>query len=82
VRTRLSICIRKSSYATEEQALTAARSGRVPLRTYRCERCGQFHLTSRTKGKRIPRPVITTWNKESAAARGTRRFHHTIDFNG
>jgi hypothetical protein len=58
MRTRLSICIRKASYAAEEQALAAAQSGRVPLRTYRCERCGQFHLTSRTKGKRIPRPVI------------------------
>jgi len=25
------------------------------LRHYRCDRCRQFHLTSRTKGKRIPR---------------------------
>jgi hypothetical protein len=30
----------------------------VPLRPYRCDRCRQFHLTSRTKGKRVPRPLI------------------------
>ena len=27
------------------------------LRHYRCDRCGSFHLTSRRKGKRIPRPA-------------------------
>jgi len=29
----------------------------LPLRSYRCERCRLLHLTSRTKGKRIPRPA-------------------------
>jgi hypothetical protein len=29
------------------------RSG-LTLRSYRCDRCRQFHLTSRTKGKRLP----------------------------
>ena len=36
--------------------MAAARSG-LELRTYRCDRCGLFHLTGRTKGKRIPRPA-------------------------
>ncbi len=36
--------------------MRAAREAGIPLRHYRCDRCGQFHLTSRTKGKRIPRP--------------------------
>jgi len=57
VRTRLSICLKKASYRSQEAALAAiARSG-LPLRIYRCDRCRQFHLTSRTKGKRIPRPA-------------------------
>lgn len=56
MRTRLSICLRKVSYPTAEAALAAAQTGRVPLRAYRCDRCGRFHLTSRTKGKRIARP--------------------------
>jgi hypothetical protein len=29
----------------------------VPLRTYKCALCHQFHLTSRTKGLRPPRAV-------------------------
>lgn len=56
MRTRLSICRRKASYLAEEAALAAAQAGRVPLRIYRCDRCGRFHLTSRTKGKRVVRP--------------------------
>ena len=56
MRTRLSICARKAGYKSEQEALLAAQAGRVPLRIYRCDRCRQFHLTSRTKGKRIPRP--------------------------
>ena len=55
VRTRQSICIKKARYATEADALAAAVRADFPLRPYRCERCWQFHLTSRTKGKRIPR---------------------------
>lgn len=57
MRTRLSICNRKARYGSEAEALLAAQDGRVPLRIYRCDRCRQFHLTSRTKGKRIPRPT-------------------------
>ncbi|MES2172701.1 MAG: hypothetical protein V4523_02000 [Pseudomonadota bacterium] len=33
--------------------MAAALAGSVPLRFYRCDRCGQYHLTSRTKGKRV-----------------------------
>ena len=57
VRTRLSICAKKKAYQTEENALDAARSLGLELRTYRCDRCGLIHLTSRTKGKRTPRPI-------------------------
>lgn len=59
MRTRLSICRRKLSFGSEEEAQAAiARSGLL-LRTYRCDRCRRIHLTSRTKGKRIPRPAAT-----------------------
>jgi hypothetical protein len=52
VRTRLSICRRKRRYASEQDAIAAAIEAGIVLRPYHCERCGQFHLTSRTKGKR------------------------------
>lgn len=58
MRTKLSNCRRKARYASEADALAvAARSGLV-LRPYRCDRCGRFHLTSRTKGKRVPRVAL------------------------
>ena len=57
MRTRLSICNRKAHYATEQDALFAATRAAAPLRAYRCDRCRQYHLTSRTKGKRVPRPT-------------------------
>jgi hypothetical protein len=44
------------SYPSEEEALAAAGRSGLQLRPYRCDRCSRFHLTSRTKGKRIPRP--------------------------
>jgi hypothetical protein len=56
VRTRLSVCARKASYRTVEEALAVSVQSGLDLRTYRCDRCGLIHLTSRTKGKRIPRP--------------------------
>ena len=52
-RTRLSVCRRKARFVLEVDALAVADTGRVPLRAYRCDRCLQFHLTSRTKGKRV-----------------------------
>ncbi|QBM74805.1 hypothetical protein E2E30_02820 [Sphingomonas sp. AAP5] len=52
-RTKLSVCQRKRRFADEAAAAEAiVRSGLV-LRSYRCDRCRQFHLTSRTKGKRV-----------------------------
>jgi len=55
VRTRPGICRRKARYASEEEALRVAEKAPFPLRPYRCELCRQFHLTSRTKGMRLPR---------------------------
>jgi hypothetical protein len=57
MRTRLSICIKKARFRTERDALAVAAMADVPLRTYRCDRCWQFHLTSRTKGKLRPRSL-------------------------
>lgn len=55
MRTRLSVCARKRRFPREEEALLALEQSGLPLRLYRCDRCGQFHLTSRTKGKPVPR---------------------------
>ena len=57
MRTRLRICNRKARYRSEEEAMLAAREARITLRHYRCDRCRLFHLTSRTKGKRVARPM-------------------------
>lgn len=57
MRTKLSICRKKARFPSEQDALLAARRIGAPLRPYRCDRCRQFHLTSRTKGKRMPRPA-------------------------
>ena len=57
---RLSVCIRKRRYPSEQDALAMVNRTHLPLRPYRCERCRQFHLTSRTKGKRMPRPAEIT----------------------
>ncbi len=60
MRTRLSVCTRKASYSSTQDALLATERATITLRTYRCDRCGQYHLTSRTKGKRVPRPPAAT----------------------
>jgi hypothetical protein len=54
MRTRLSVCRRKQRFASEADAVSMAQQAGLPLRPYRCDRCGRFHLTSRTKGKRTP----------------------------
>lgn len=51
-RTRLSICQRKQRFAGEPEAVAAALAAAIDLHPYRCERCGRYHLTSRTKGRR------------------------------
>jgi hypothetical protein len=55
MRTKLSVCIRKARFASEEAALSVAQSTGLALRPYRCDRCRHVHLTSRTKGKRVPK---------------------------
>ncbi|MET0366460.1 MAG: hypothetical protein ABW169_17580 [Sphingobium sp.] len=55
MRTRLSICRKKARYPSEAAALAVVHGSGITLRPYRCDRCFQFHLTSRTKGKRLPR---------------------------
>jgi len=55
MRTRLSICRRKIRFATEAEARAAADAAPFVLLPYVCDRCGRFHLTSRTKGKRTTR---------------------------
>ena len=54
MQTRLSICRKKARYASEEEALAAAQGFGLPLLPYQCDRCRAFHLTSRSKGKRLP----------------------------
>jgi hypothetical protein len=57
MRTRLSICRRKQVFPDEPSAIAAAALTLLDLRPYRCDRCRRFHLTSRRKGKRTPRPA-------------------------
>ena len=54
MKTRLSVCARKARFATAADARRIASAADVPLRPYTCDRCGKFHLTGRTKGKRVP----------------------------
>ncbi|WP_213982044.1 hypothetical protein [Sphingomonas sp. dw_22] len=55
MRTKLSTCTRKARFPSEQEALRMAERSGLVLRPYRCDRCRQFHLTSRTKGKRVLR---------------------------
>ncbi|MCJ2179498.1 hypothetical protein [Novosphingobium album (ex Hu et al. 2023)] len=55
MRTRPGICRRKARYASEDAALEVAEKAPFPLRPYHCELCRDWHLTSRTKGMRLPR---------------------------
>jgi hypothetical protein len=55
MRSKLSTCRRKVRFTSEAEALSVIREAGFPLRLYRCDRGDHFHLTSRTKGKRLPR---------------------------
>jgi hypothetical protein len=57
MRTRLSICAKKARFVSARDAQHIAERATLPLRPYRCDRCRQFHLTSRTKDKRVVRPI-------------------------
>ena len=54
MRTKLSTCTQKTRFASQAEAEAAAARSTLDLRTYRCDRCRQFHLTSRTRGKWVP----------------------------
>jgi len=56
-QTKLSVCKKKMRYSSYERALHAAKNADINLRVYHCNRCHQFHLTSRTKGKWIQQPA-------------------------
>ncbi|TAD77824.1 MAG: hypothetical protein EAY70_07940 [Sphingomonadales bacterium] len=55
MKTRPGICQRKRRFATREAAEAVALEADITLRAYKCALCKQFHLTSRTKGLRVPR---------------------------
>jgi len=55
MRTRPGICQRKRRFASREDAEQVALRADVTLRAYKCALCKAFHLTSRTKGLRLPR---------------------------
>jgi hypothetical protein len=54
VRTSPGICNRKKRFATREDAERVASGAPFRLRAYKCELCRKYHLTSRTKGMKIP----------------------------
>ena len=56
MKTRPGICRKKRRYITRQEADAAALRAAITLRAYKCALCRQFHLTSRTKGLRAPRP--------------------------
>jgi hypothetical protein len=55
MRTKASTCARKQRFRGAAEAVAMAAG--LPLRPYRCDRCRLFHLTSRTKGKRLRKPL-------------------------
>jgi hypothetical protein len=57
MQTRPGICQKKRRFASREGAEAVALQANVTLRAYKCALCRQFHLTSRTKGLRVPRHI-------------------------
>jgi len=70
MRTRPGICRRKARYATEAEALEVAERAPFPLRTYKCGLCRAYHLTSRTKGMKLPRFEVERRNSSPSLSRG------------
>jgi len=54
ITTRPGICNRKKRFATRGAAEDVAARAPFTLRAYRCGLCRQYHLTSRTKGMKVP----------------------------
>lgn len=54
METKPGICARKRRFASEAAANDMAATAHVTLRPYRCGLCRQWHLTSRTKGMKLP----------------------------
>ena len=54
MKTSPRICARKKRFVSREEAEAVAQRARVPLRAYKFELCHNHHLTSRTKGMRLP----------------------------
>ncbi|MEP0392622.1 hypothetical protein [Erythrobacter sp.] len=53
-KTTSRICNRKKRFASRGAAEAVAADAHVTLRAYKCELCRQFHLTSKTKGMKLP----------------------------
>lgn len=66
MRTRFGVCQRKRRYANEAEALEVAAKAALVLRPYRCGLCRRYHLTSRTKGMRIPQFVLQSMQEEES----------------
>ncbi|EGD60181.1 hypothetical protein Y88_2055 [Novosphingobium nitrogenifigens DSM 19370] len=64
MRTRARICKKKVCFADQGEAMAVAARFAYDVRPYRCDRCGHYHLTSRLKGKRIPRPGSERSNED------------------
>lgn len=62
MRTSPGVCQRKARYASEAEALEVAARAPFPLRAYRCGLCRKYHLTSRTKGMKLPKFEIERRN--------------------
>jgi len=66
VKTRPGVCQAKRRYADEAAALLVAERAAVTLRPYRCTLCRQWHLTSRTKGMKLPAFEVA-WSRMARA---------------
>lgn len=55
--TKPGVCARKRRYGSAEEAERVAIAAQVTLRPYRCELCRAWHLTSRTRGMQVPKPL-------------------------
>lgn len=62
MRTKLSVCMRKRRFGSAREAVAYALNATIALRPYRCDRCNNYHLTGRTKGKR---PLSATVVRET-----------------